>query len=147
MNQASSSCRKCSDSATHAQVVKQRRKMPAVINERALFTRAATFSEETDHFYHSPSARIASNYTPSAAHVTALLLEQGKVWCWPPCQQLQQHPQRRQQDILMPACIIRQSIAALHQLVAKHLWCVTAKPWPAVSMLPCRSLPRRVATC
>jgi len=52
-----------------AVVKKAYRRMPPVLNENALFTRAATFGNTNDLYYHSPSNTIASNY--SLASVTA----------------------------------------------------------------------------
>lgn len=58
------------------QMVEQRRKLPPMVNDRALFTRAAPFNDKSDPFYHSPSSRIGNNYSPSSMHASAILFEQ-----------------------------------------------------------------------
>eukprot|EP00955_Chlamydomonas_euryale_P056626 356496-Chlamydomonas_euryale.AAC.7 len=46
-------------------MLSQRRKLPPLLNERALFTRASPYGDKSDPFYHSPSNRIGSNYSPA----------------------------------------------------------------------------------
>ena len=58
------------------QMVAQRRKLPALINDHALFTRAAPFNDKEDPFYHSPSNRIGNNYSPRAHVATSILFEE-----------------------------------------------------------------------
>ena len=56
-------------------MLEQRRKLPPMINDRSLFTRAAPFGDKDDPFYHSPSNRIASNYSPSSMTAASILFE------------------------------------------------------------------------
>ena len=58
------------------QMVEQRRKLPAMVNDRALFTRAAPFNDKEDPFYHSPSSRIGNNFSPTAALAASILFEE-----------------------------------------------------------------------
>lgn len=69
------------------QMLEQRRKLPPMVNDRALFTRAAPFYDKDDPFYHSPSQRIGSNFSPHAAKAAANLFEQfppvgGRIVSW-----------------------------------------------------------------
>ncbi|KAJ9530634.1 hypothetical protein QJQ45_014736, partial [Haematococcus lacustris] len=57
-------------------MVEQRRKLPPMVNDRSLFTRAAPFNDKDDPFYHSPSNRIGSNYSPASWRAAAILFEQ-----------------------------------------------------------------------
>ncbi|KAF5833108.1 hypothetical protein DUNSADRAFT_10689 [Dunaliella salina] len=57
-------------------MVEQRRKLPPMVNDRALFTRAAPFNDKSDPFYHSPSQRIGNNYSPQSMHAASILFEQ-----------------------------------------------------------------------
>lgn len=57
-------------------IVQQRRRLPAAVNEQALFTKAATYGDTEDPFYHSPCNRIGSNYSPEAAVAAAILFEE-----------------------------------------------------------------------
>jgi dynein heavy chain len=63
-------------SSAPLQMVEQRRKLPPVVNDRALFTRAAPFNDRNDPLYHSPSNRIGANYSPHAQQAAAMLFEQ-----------------------------------------------------------------------
>ena len=56
-------------------MLEQRRKLPPMVNDRSLFTRAAPFYDKSDPFYHSPSQRIGSNYSPSSMHAASVLFE------------------------------------------------------------------------
>jgi hypothetical protein len=67
------------------QMLEQRRKLPPMVNDRSLFTRAAPFYDKSDPFYHSPSQRIGSNYTPSSMHAAAVLFEVFPKVSRPPC--------------------------------------------------------------
>jgi len=58
-----------------SQMVEQRRKLPPMVNDRALFTRAAPFYDKSDPFYHSPSQRIGSNYSPHSMLAASILFE------------------------------------------------------------------------
>jgi len=58
------------------QVIEQRRKLPPVVNDKALFTKAAPFGNRSDQAYHAPSNRIGSYYSPASAHAAALLFEE-----------------------------------------------------------------------
>lgn len=49
--------------------------LPSVVNDRALFTRAATYGNVRDKFYHSPLNRIATYLSPGAALAATILLE------------------------------------------------------------------------
>ncbi|MEW5299252.1 MAG: hypothetical protein WDW36_002285 [Sanguina aurantia] len=57
-------------------MVEQRRKHPPLMNDRALFTKAAPFGDKDDPYYHSPSSRIGGNYSPHAALAAAILFEE-----------------------------------------------------------------------
>lgn len=59
-----------------AQVVEQRRKLPPVVNDKALFTRAAPFGDRSDQAYHAPSNRIGTYYSPASTHAAAQLFEE-----------------------------------------------------------------------
>lgn len=60
------------------QVLEQRWKLPHVVNDKALFTRAAPFG---DRALHAPSNRIGSYYSPASAHAAAVLFEEfPQVW-------------------------------------------------------------------
>ncbi|KAG2490029.1 hypothetical protein HYH03_011494 [Edaphochlamys debaryana] len=59
-----------------AQIVSQRRKLPPLINDRSLFTRAAPYGDKDDPFYHSPSNRIGNNFSPHSMHAAAVLFEE-----------------------------------------------------------------------
>jgi len=63
------------------QMVEQRRKLPPMVNDRALFTRAAPFNDKSDPFYHSPSQRIGSNYSPQSVLAASILFEQFPQVC------------------------------------------------------------------
>lgn len=58
------------------QVVEQRRKLPPVLNDKALFTRAAPFGDRADQAYHAPSNRIGAYYSPAARVAAAALFEE-----------------------------------------------------------------------
>jgi hypothetical protein len=58
------------------QVVEQRRKLPPLINDNALFTRAAPFSNRADQAYHAPSNRIGCFLSPASMVAAAALFEQ-----------------------------------------------------------------------
>jgi hypothetical protein len=58
------------------QVVEQRRKLPPVLNDKALFMRAAPFGDRADQAYHAPSNRIGVYYSPSSMAAAAQLFEQ-----------------------------------------------------------------------
>jgi hypothetical protein len=58
------------------QIVSQRRKLPPVLNDRSLFTRASPYGNKDDPFYHSPSNRIGGNYSPHAQHAASILFEE-----------------------------------------------------------------------
>ena len=58
------------------QMLEQRRKLPPMLNERSLFTRASPFGNKEDPFYHSPSSRIANNYSPHSGRAASVLFEQ-----------------------------------------------------------------------
>jgi dynein heavy chain, axonemal len=58
-----------------AQVVEQHRRLPPLLNDRALFTRASPFNDKQDPSYHSPSNRIAANYSPVGSGAAAVLFE------------------------------------------------------------------------
>lgn len=47
--------------------------IPPLLDDRSLFTKAATYGDQEDPFYHSPSSRIGSYYTPSAGRAGDLL--------------------------------------------------------------------------
>ncbi|GMH33280.1 hypothetical protein BSKO_01114 [Bryopsis sp. KO-2023] len=57
-------------------VVESRRKLPPVINERALFTKAAPFTDLDDPYYHSPTNRVGNHYTPTSMLAAASLFEE-----------------------------------------------------------------------
>lgn len=57
-------------------VIEQKRKLPPLLNERAVHTRAATYGDKYDQFYHSPSSRIGSNYSMPSERANGDLLEQ-----------------------------------------------------------------------
>lgn len=57
-------------------VIDARRKLPPVLNETSLFTRAASFPERGDIFYHSPSSRISAHYSPSSWLAASALFEE-----------------------------------------------------------------------
>jgi hypothetical protein len=56
--------------------VEQRRKLPPVLNDKALFTRAAPFGDRADQAYHAPSNRIGVYYSPSSMAAAAQLFEE-----------------------------------------------------------------------
>lgn len=58
------------------QMLSQRRKLPPILNDRSLFTRAAPFGDKDDPFYHSPSNRIGNNYSPQSMVAAAILFEE-----------------------------------------------------------------------
>lgn len=64
------------DLAPCLQVVEQRRKLPPVVNDKALFTRAAPFGDRSDQAYHAPSNRIGTYYSPASARAAAQLFEE-----------------------------------------------------------------------
>ena len=49
--------------------------LPSVVNDRALFTRSATYGNVRDKFYHSPLNRIGTYLSPGAAVAATILLE------------------------------------------------------------------------
>lgn len=57
-------------------MAEQRRKLPPMVNDRSLFTKAAPFGNKEDPFYHSPSNRIANNYSPSSMRAASVLFEE-----------------------------------------------------------------------
>ena len=46
---------------------------PPLLDERSLFTKAATYGDRGDPYYHPPSSRIGSYYTPTASKACDLL--------------------------------------------------------------------------
>ncbi|KAL0034639.1 hypothetical protein WJX77_000328 [Trebouxia sp. C0004] len=46
---------------------------PPLLDERSLFTKAATYGDRGDPYYHPPSSRIGSYYTPTASRACDLL--------------------------------------------------------------------------
>lgn len=58
------------------QVVQQRRKLPPVINDKALFTKAATYGDRADQAYHAPSNRIGVHYSPASMAAAGMLFEE-----------------------------------------------------------------------
>jgi hypothetical protein len=60
-------------------VMQQRRRLPPAINDQALFTKASPYGDPEDPFYHSPSSKIGSYYSPQAAVAAAILLEEFPV--------------------------------------------------------------------
>eukprot|EP00878_Enallax_costatus_P013463 GHUV01014078.1.p1 GENE.GHUV01014078.1~~GHUV01014078.1.p1 ORF type:complete len:1340 (+),score=424.03 GHUV01014078.1:252-4271(+) len=58
------------------QVVQQRRKLPPVLNDKALFTRAATYGDRADQSYHAPSNRIGVHYSPASMAAAGMLFEE-----------------------------------------------------------------------
>lgn len=58
------------------QMVEQQRKLPPLLNERSLFTRASTYGDKEDPLYHSPCNRIAHSYSPGSSRAAAVLFEQ-----------------------------------------------------------------------
>lgn len=46
---------------------------PPLLDERSLFTKAATYGDRDDPYYHPPSSRIGSYYTPTASTACDLL--------------------------------------------------------------------------
>lgn len=58
------------------QIVQQRRKLPPVVNDKALFTRAAPYGDRSDQAYHAPSNRIGSYYSPASSNAAAQLFEE-----------------------------------------------------------------------
>ena len=46
---------------------------PPLLDERSLFTKAATYGDRGDPYYHPPSSRIGSYYTPTASAACDLL--------------------------------------------------------------------------
>ncbi|GFR45764.1 hypothetical protein Agub_g7181 [Astrephomene gubernaculifera] len=59
-----------------AEIMSQRRKLPPLLNDRSLFTRASPYGNKDDPFYHSPSNRIGNNYSPSSMRAAAILFEE-----------------------------------------------------------------------
>ncbi|KXZ48211.1 DHC-9 protein [Gonium pectorale] len=59
-----------------AEIVAQRRKLPPLLNDRSLFTRAAPYGNKDDPFYHSPSNRIGNNFSPQSMRAAAILFEE-----------------------------------------------------------------------
>lgn len=57
-------------------VVEQRRRLAPAVNDASLFTKAAPFGDSDDPFYHAPSNRIGSNYSPSSCVAAACLFEE-----------------------------------------------------------------------
>ena len=68
-------CTSLNYSTNIKQMLEQRRKLPPMINERSLFTRAAPYGDKDDPFYHSPSNRIGNNYSPSSMRAASILFE------------------------------------------------------------------------
>lgn len=56
-------------------VIEQKRKLPPLLNERAVHTRAATYGDKYDQFYHSPSSRIGANFSMTSEWANGNLLE------------------------------------------------------------------------
>ena len=46
---------------------------PPLLDERSLFTKAATYGDRGDPYYHPPSSRIGSYYTPTASRACDML--------------------------------------------------------------------------
>lgn len=63
-------------SPTYLQVVEQRRRLPPVLNDRALFTKAAPYGDRGDQTYHAPSNRIGVNYSPDSRAAASILFEE-----------------------------------------------------------------------
>ncbi|KAG1665808.1 hypothetical protein FOA52_015301 [Chlamydomonas sp. UWO 241] len=59
-----------------AKMLSQRRKLPPLLNERALFTRAAPYGDKDDPLYHSACNRIGTNFSPASSRAAAILFEQ-----------------------------------------------------------------------
>lgn len=55
--------------------IEQRRLLPPLLNDRAVHTRAATYGDKYDQFFHSPSSRIGANYSQQSAWAGGELLE------------------------------------------------------------------------
>jgi hypothetical protein len=47
-----------------------------VVNDKALFTKAAPYGDRADQAYHAPSNKIGAYYSPEASHAAALLFEE-----------------------------------------------------------------------
>ena len=55
---------------------------PPLLDERSLFTKAATYGDRGDPFYHPPSSRIGSYYTPTASRACDLLEKVLHLWLY-----------------------------------------------------------------
>lgn len=55
---------------------------PPLLDERSLFTKAATYGDRGDPYYHPPSSRIGSYYTPTASIACDLLEKVIHVWLY-----------------------------------------------------------------
>lgn len=65
-----------------SRIVESRRKLPPMINDSALFTLASPYGAPKDPYYHAPSTRIASHYTPGAGFASAVLFEEFPQVCF-----------------------------------------------------------------
>ncbi len=54
---------------------------PPFLDERSLFTKAATYGDRGDPYYHPPSSRIGSYYTPTASVACDLLEKVTRHFC------------------------------------------------------------------
>eukprot|EP00879_Flechtneria_rotunda_P028769 GHRR01030989.1.p1 GENE.GHRR01030989.1~~GHRR01030989.1.p1 ORF type:complete len:247 (+),score=89.89 GHRR01030989.1:526-1266(+) len=57
-------------------IMEQRRKLPPVLNDKALFTKAAPFGDRADGAYHAPSNRIGVYYSPASMTAASMLFEE-----------------------------------------------------------------------
>ena len=53
--------------------------MPPLLNEQALFTKTVCFGDINDLFYHSPSNRIGSKFSPKSKYAASVLFEEVKA--------------------------------------------------------------------
>jgi hypothetical protein len=56
--------------------MEQRRRLPPVLNDKSLFTKAAPYGDRGDQGYHSPCNRIGVNYSPASGAAASLLFEE-----------------------------------------------------------------------
>jgi dynein heavy chain len=63
------------------QVMEQRRRLPPVLNDKSLFTKAAPYGDRGDQGYHSPCNRIGVNYSPASGAAASLLFEEYPQVC------------------------------------------------------------------
>ena len=65
-----------------SQVVGQRQRLPPVLNDKSLFTKAAPYGDREDQAYHAPSNRIGVNYSPASMAAASLLFEECPQVIW-----------------------------------------------------------------